>query len=82
MTDFDPMNADRPPREDGWKEETEAIFERIRNRVDQRIGQYLLNALSTDGVTDPERMENRLWNIEAPELLDLLRQFDDVMRGE
>jgi hypothetical protein len=78
--DFNPTESDRPPREDGWIEETEEVCDRICNRGDQRIGQYVLNALATDGVTNAEEIENRLWNIEAPELLELLQRLDEEVR--
>ena len=90
--DFNPSESDRPPREDGWTEETEEICDRIRNRGDQRIGQLLINAVShavdSESHEDVESredvalasanrkaaIEQKLWNIEAPELLKLLRQ--------
>lgn len=87
--DFDPMEADRPPREEGWEQETEGICQRIRNRGDQRIGQYLLNVVSSQFQDRIYRtMENKpafnyrdaehnvLWNLEAPELLEAMKQFD------
>ena len=80
--DFNPRESDRPPREDGWIEETEEICDRIRNRGDQRIGQYLLNALAIDGVTNAEEIKNRLWKIEALELLELLERLDEEVRGK
>jgi len=90
--DFNPRESDRPPRQEGWTEETEEICDRIRNRGDQRIGQLLINAVShavdSESYEDVESredvalasanrkaaIEQKLWNIEAPELLKLLRQ--------
>lgn len=46
--DFNPVDHARPAREEGWKEETDEIIERIENRGDQRIGQLLINAVSQD----------------------------------
>jgi hypothetical protein len=73
MNDFDPMDADRPPRSEGWKNETEQIFNLIRSRGDQRIGQLLLNAVRSEhGDGSVEEAANALWKLEAPELLELL----------
>lgn len=46
--EFNPVDHAREPREEGWKEETEEIFEHIRNRGDLRIGQLIINAVSRD----------------------------------
>lgn len=46
--EFNPIDHARPPREEGWNEETEKIIEIIRNRGDQRIGQLIINAISRD----------------------------------
>lgn len=80
--DFDPYEANRPPREEGWAEETEEIFDKIQNRGDQRIGQYLINVIrNTDkyeyvkrktGYDDKQAVEQILWNIEAKELLEAI----------
>jgi len=44
--DFDPLSADRPPRSEGYKEETKQLFDLIQEeRGDQRIGQFLINAV-------------------------------------
>lgn len=73
MNDFDPMEHDREPRSEGWKNETEQIFNLIRSRGDQRIGQLLLNAVRKEhGDGSVEEAANHLWNLEAPELLELL----------
>lgn len=95
--EFDPMDGDRPPREEGWKEETEMICHRLQNRGDQRIGQYLLNVISNtdkyDRIVESKRdskeyfsekevVERLLWNIEAPELADAMREFDEEIRDK
>ncbi len=90
--DFDPMESDRPPREYGYMKETQEICNRIHNRGDQRIGQYLLNAVrysiddevemwkGHEKISQQEKEQQVLWNIEAPELLEALRKFDDEVR--
>lgn len=61
MSEFDPKERNRPPREEGWSEETEEICEIIKNRGDQRIGQLLSNAISQkvefDDGSDAESLE-------------------------
>lgn len=42
---FDPMEHDREPREEGWKEETERFKELLDQRRDLRIGQLIINAI-------------------------------------
>lgn len=90
--DFEPYKADRPPREEGWEQETEQIINRLRNRGDQRIGQLLINAVrSSDKYdkyqengafrTEKEMVEQILWNIEAPELLEGLKELK-LFKGE
>lgn len=78
------------PREKLYKEETEQIIHAIRNRGDQRIGQFLLNAVNRkehlqdmdvedlDEARKKGRSQDwaRLWNIEAYELLELLKEKD------
>ena len=107
--DYDPSEEHRPPREEGWKKETEQIIFQLRNRGDQRIGQQILNAIRNeydDELPSPKEMvdydkdledmsdeemsdyldrisqaeaarkakvENILWNMEAPELLEALK---------
>lgn len=106
--EFDPREADRPQREDGYTEETMMIVEHIENRGDQRIGQLLLNAVRN--VTELEEMpemdkepaemsdeelkeslkklrkikrrntktiRDKLWNMEAPELLKALEKMEE-----
>lgn len=109
---FDPMDKHRPPREEGWKKQTEQIIFQLRNRGDQRIGQLILNAVReyySDEVPKPEEMvdfdkdleelsdeevehymkeleraetaqkawlENELWNMEAPQLLEALKTLN------
>lgn len=38
----------RPPREEMYEEETEKVIEAIRNRGDQRIGQFILNLIRSE----------------------------------
>ncbi len=85
--EFNPRDHDRPPREDGYTEETMLIMEHIENRGDQRIGQYLLNAVTKDerystmmkreDVNHMEAAENVLWEIEAPELLEAIEKMEE-----
>lgn len=56
--EFDPIDHARPPREEGWEEETEKVFEAIRNRGDMRIGQLIINAISEE-VNYPDRPEKK-----------------------
>jgi hypothetical protein len=104
--EFNPFDHARPPREEGWEEETEKIIEHIKNRGDQRIGQLIVNAVSKEiefeppahldkdvqDLTDEEveehmdkirnyrneyksRIEQKIWNIEADELAELLQEL-------
>jgi len=83
MNEFDPMQKDRPPRSEGYKEETKEICGHIKDRGDQRIGQLLLNAIAEDnGSTEPGKVVNRLWNIEAWELLELLENLEEKTKTE
>jgi len=86
--EFDPMSADRPPRSEGYKEETEQLFELIQEeRGDQRIGQFLINivrssdrfekANETSENSFNEVVEHVLWNVEAPELLKMAEDYTD-----
>ncbi|WP_049937217.1 hypothetical protein [Haloplanus natans] len=82
------------PRQSGYEDETEEICRYIlEERGDQRIGQYLINAvrhsdewerLEEQGRetsrSDKEKTESVLWNIEAPELLKAIEEFEG--RGE
>jgi hypothetical protein len=87
--DFDPYKADRPPREEGWEQETEQIINLLRNRGDQRIGQLLINAVrkthhtydKDSPMSEKEIVEQILWDIEAPELLEGLNELK-VFKGE
>jgi len=82
---FDPRESDRPPREDGYAEETMLITEHLENRGDQRIGQYLINAVrqtkkyetmrKTGRFNDKEAVESILWDMEAPELLEAIEEL-------
>lgn len=78
--DYDPTDRDRPPRSEGWREETERVAELLHDRGDQRIGQLIMNAirLTADGTMDPEELEQILWNMEAPELVDKLEELMDL----
>lgn len=69
-------SAERSPREDFWEEETEELCELLQNRGDQRIGQFILNTLAENGITEKEEICNNLWNIEADELLELAKQLE------
>jgi len=105
MRQFNPVDNARPPREQGWEQETEKIIQHIKNRGDQRIGQLLINVVGQDieppEFTEPEKeasemtekelqkhtneiknkrakykadIEQKLWSIEADELLQKLEQ--------
>lgn len=84
--DFDPYEADRPPRSEGYKEETQELFNLIQEeRGDQRIGQFLINAVrSSDKFKkvnegNEERwhpvVEQVLWGLEATELLSMVENY-------
>jgi len=85
--DFNLFSAHRPPREDGYAEETTFIVERLQNRGDQRIGQYLINAVrhtekyktltKTDRFNNKEAVESILWGMEAPELLEAIEKMEE-----
>jgi len=86
--DFDPYTVDRPPRSEGYKEETEELFELIREeRGDQRIGQFLINVVRASDMYEKihetsrgswqEDVEQTLWNLEAPELLNMAENYVD-----
>lgn len=82
MSDFDPLETNREPREEGWEEQTKEICEHLKNRGDQRIGQFLINAVSQDVTAETpeefdEKVKRRLWNLEAPDLLALLENFEE-----
>lgn len=75
---FDPMDHNRPPRSEGWKNETEKIVNLIKSRGDQRIGQLILNAVRAEhGDGSIEEASKYLWNMEAPELLKLLKEIQN-----
>jgi len=74
------------PRNTAYEEETKQIFEIIQEeRGDQRIGQFLINAVrssrkfeTVDNKNDyqwQEVVELILWQTEAPELLEMLRDY-------
>jgi len=74
---FDSRKSDRPPREIGFAEEAEEIFEFLRSRGDQRIGQYLINAIRSEtGVVEKEEIEQKLWSVEDNRLLELIKQYE------
>lgn len=84
--DFDPFEANRPPREEGWAEETQQIFDKIQNRGDQRIGQYLINVVRSSDRFETARLksdkryqeviESVLWSVEADELLEMVEEYE------
>jgi serine protease inhibitor len=91
--DYDPFKyqgSTPVQRQEGYEEETEEICQYIlKERGDQRIGQYLINALQFSGRWDEqadedaskeENLSTILWDIEAPELLRAIEEFED--RGE
>jgi len=82
--EFDPVDNARPPREEGWKEETEEVFEAIKNRGDLRIGQAIINAVS-DEVNYPERPEEKkiteLNDEEVKEHIEKLRQHQEKRKA-
>jgi hypothetical protein len=81
------------PRNTEYEEETKQIFEIIQEeRGDQRIGQFLINAVrssrrfeTVDNMSDntwQEVVELVLWQTEAPELLEMLRDYSsDLNEG-
>ena len=85
--EFDPYQSNRPPRQEGWEEETEEIFDYLRERGDLRIGQYLINAVTCsdewemqqdmEDWSHKEIVENILWNIEASDLLQAIKDYED-----
>jgi len=77
IKNFDPYQADRPPREIGFAEETEQIFQHLRSRGDQRIGQYFINAIRSEtGATEKEDIEQEIWNLEADRLLNIIESYE------
>jgi len=86
--DFNPFSADRQPRSEGYKEETQQLFNLIQEeRGDQRIGQFLINAVrSSDKFEEVEKrsdeswhaqVEQVMWGLEAPELLKMVEDYID-----
>lgn len=83
--EFNPVEPDRPPREQGWKKQTEQIIYHLRNRGDHRIGQLLYQALEkhleeeySDQMPDrPETPENfnELTDEEQREHLEKVEHF-------
>jgi len=78
--DFNPMESDRPPRSEGFQEETDRLKQLLDSRGDQRIGQLLINAASRDmDDVSKEAVEQRLWNIEDDRLVDAIEELlEDV----
>lgn len=84
--DIDSFKNDGPPRSETTKEETEQIFEHLKNRGDLRIGQYLINAvcetdmysraLKQTGCNHHECIELVLYDMEAEELLEAIKKYD------
>jgi len=86
--DFIPFSADRPPRSEGYKEETQQLFNLIQEeRGDQRIGQFLINAVRNSdkfkkinertGANWHEDVEQVMWGLEAPGLLKMVEDYTD-----
>ncbi len=85
--DFNPWKPDREPRSEGWSEETQKIVNHVKNRGDQRIGQFLLNAVTFDprystimrreDINHKEAAESVLWEIEAAELLEAIEKMQE-----
>lgn len=88
------FNQDTPVRCEAYEEETEEIFEYLRNRGDLRIGQFLINAVSKtekfdkalemssrkNGSTNHhEIIEQVLWGMDAPELLEAIERMEEVL---
>jgi hypothetical protein len=75
--EFNPIDHARPPREEGWEEETEEVIEHIRNRSDLRIGQLLINAVSRDlehePPSEPEKDVTDMTDEEAEEYVQQLK---------
>lgn len=82
--DFNPIDHARPPREEGWEEETEKVFEAIRNRGDLRIGQLIVNAVREE-VNCPDRPEKKeikdLDDEEAREYMEELRMHEEKCKA-
>lgn len=83
--EFNPIDHARPPREKGFKEETEKIAEILHNRGDQRIGQLLINAVSKE-VKMPERPEREkdvteMDEEEAAEYIEELRIHEEKCKA-
>jgi len=89
--DFNPYQADRAPRSEGYKEETEELFELIQeHRGDERIGQFIINAVRFSERFDEIRenssekwqytAEQMIWAMDAPELLSMVK--DHIERRE
>lgn len=73
---FNPVYDRRPPREEGWSEETERFKQLLDDRGDMRIGQLILNALRYNyDLDDAEDDVRILFNIEAPDLVDVVEAF-------
>ena len=88
MNDFNPMEASREPRSEGYRKETQQIIKHLENRGDQRIGQLLINAARTTEsykyacesdsfANHNEAAEQVLWSMEAPELLKALNKLNE-----
>jgi len=81
------LKNDGAPRSETAEEETEQIFEHLRNRGDLRIGQYLINAVSKSEKykrltqkTDKNHRadaEQVLWTMEAEELLEAIQTMEE-----
>ena len=78
--DFNPMESDRPPRSEGFQEETDRLKQLLDSRGDQRIGQLLINAVSRDlDYVSNQTIKLRLSTIEDDRLVDAVEELlEDV----
>lgn len=73
--DFDPLEHNRPPREEGFSEEADRFRELLDHRGDQRIGQLISNALNRKY----DNGEDVLFAIEDDDLVDAIEEMlEDV----
>ena len=73
---FNPSEGDRPPRSDGFQEETDRLKQLLDSRGDQRIGQLLINAVSRDlDYVSNQTIKLRLSTIEDNDLVDAVEEL-------
>lgn len=77
VTQYNPEKSDRLPRNIAETQEVDNLCEILQTeRGDQRIGQFIINAVRTRyGLTDKETIENRIWSMETTELLETLEGY-------